>query len=60
MLPPWLLPKPVSHSSRPNLFISSSLLGRDALCVDLSLALVYRDLVCRRTGYLLLQLLFDY
>ena len=60
VLPLWLPPKPVSHSDRPYLFISFPLLGGDALCVDLSLALVYRNLVCRRTGYLLLQLLFGY
>jgi hypothetical protein len=59
VLPLWLPPKPVSHSDRPYMFISFPLLGGDALCVDLSLALVYRNLVCRRTGYLLLQLLFD-
>jgi hypothetical protein len=57
---PQLPPKPASHSNRPRLFISFPLLGGDALCVDLSLALVYRDLVCRCTGYLLLQLLFYY
>lgn len=34
-----------------------SLLGRDAVGVDLALALVHGNLVFRRTGYLLLQLL---
>lgn len=39
-------------------FSSPNLLSRNAVCVDLSLALVDRGLVLRRTGYLLLQLLF--
>lgn len=54
LFPLWLSLKP---SLGPPSFLSSSLLGRDAVCVDLALALVDRDLVLRRTGYLLLQLL---
>lgn len=49
------LPSLVIH---PLPFSSPNLLSRNAVCVDLSLALVDRGLVLWRTGYLLLQLLF--
>lgn len=54
LFPLWLSlePPPWPPSTFP-----CTLLGGDAVCVDLALALVDRDLVFGCTGYLLLQLL---
>ena len=52
----WLSFKPPLRPRLSSIF-PSTLLGRDAVCVDLALALVDRNLVFGCTGYLLLQLL---
>lgn len=57
-LPPRLSLEPGSHSIGLPPLLHCPLLGRDTVCVDLSLALVHGDLVFGRTGYLLLQLLY--
>jgi hypothetical protein len=54
LFPLWL---PFKPSPRLLSILSRSLLGRDAVCVDLALALVDRNFICRRTGYLLLKFL---